>query len=62
MSHGASYAVGREKVREYAFATGETDQRCVDPEAARAAPGSRHSGCSSPTAAAYSRTFSRPTA
>ena len=32
-----TYAVGREKVREYAFATGETDQRCTDPEAARAA-------------------------
>ncbi len=32
-----SYAVGREKVREYAHATGETDARCLDPEAARAA-------------------------
>ena len=37
MTHTATYAVGREKVREYAYATGETDQRCVDPEAARAA-------------------------
>lgn len=33
----AVYAVGREKVREYAHATGETDPRCLDPEAARAA-------------------------
>ncbi len=33
----ATYAVGREKVREYAYATGETDPRCTDPEAARAA-------------------------
>ena len=32
-----TYAVGREKVREYAYATGETDPRCTDPEAARAA-------------------------
>ena len=32
-----TYAVGREKVREYAYATGETDARCTDPEAARAA-------------------------
>jgi acyl dehydratase len=31
------YAVGREKVREYAFAVGETDPLHVDPEAARAA-------------------------
>ena len=37
MSHSATYAVGREKVREYAYATGETDARCLDPEAARAA-------------------------
>ena len=32
-----SYAVGREKVREYANAVGETDPRYLDPEAARAA-------------------------
>jgi acyl dehydratase len=37
VSHSATYAVGREKVREYAHATGETDARCLDPEAARAA-------------------------
>jgi acyl dehydratase len=33
----ATYAVGREKVREYAHAVGETDQRYLDPEQARAA-------------------------
>jgi acyl dehydratase len=33
----AVYAVGREKVREYAQAVGETDPRYLDPEAARAA-------------------------
>jgi acyl dehydratase len=33
----ATYAVGREKVREYASAVGETDPRYHDPEAARAA-------------------------
>ncbi len=33
----ARYAVGREKVREYAHAVGETDPRYLDPEAARAA-------------------------
>jgi acyl dehydratase len=32
----ATYAVGREKVREYAHAVGETDPRYLDPEAARA--------------------------
>ena len=32
-----TYAVGREKVREYARATGETDPLCLDVEAARAA-------------------------
>ena len=37
MSHSATYAVGREKVREYAYATGETDARCTDSEAARQA-------------------------
>jgi acyl dehydratase len=37
VSHSATYAVGREKVREYAHATGESDARCLDPEAARAA-------------------------
>jgi len=31
------YAVGREKVREYAMAVGETDPLHLDPEAARAA-------------------------
>jgi acyl dehydratase len=31
------YAVGREKVREYAFAVGETNPLHLDPEAARAA-------------------------
>jgi acyl dehydratase len=33
----ATYAVGREKVREYAHAVGETDPRYLDPDAARAA-------------------------
>ena len=33
----AVYAVGREKVREYAYATGETNPVHLDPEAARAA-------------------------
>jgi acyl dehydratase len=33
----ATYAVGREKVREYAHAVGETDPRYLNPEAARAA-------------------------
>ena len=32
-----TYAVGREKVREYARAVGETDPRYLDTEAARAA-------------------------
>ena len=36
MSHTATYAVGREKVREYASAVGETDPLYHDPEAARA--------------------------
>ena len=36
MSHTATYAVGREKVREYAYAVGESDPRFLDPEAARA--------------------------
>ena len=31
-----TYAVGREKVREYASAVGESDPRYLDPEAARA--------------------------
>lgn len=31
------YAVGREKIREYAHAIGERDPRCLDLEAARAA-------------------------
>jgi acyl dehydratase len=30
-----TYAVGREKIREYAHAVGETDPRYLDPEAAR---------------------------
>jgi acyl dehydratase len=34
---GVTYAVGREKVREYAHAVGETDPRYLDPDAARAA-------------------------
>jgi acyl dehydratase len=33
----ATYAVGREKVREYAHAVGETDPRYLNPEVARAA-------------------------
>ena len=33
----AVYAVGREKIREYAHATGETDPRHLDVDAARAA-------------------------
>jgi acyl dehydratase len=33
----AVYAVGREKIREYALAVGETDPLHLDPEAARAA-------------------------
>ncbi|MEA2142154.1 MAG: hypothetical protein QOI64_584 [Solirubrobacteraceae bacterium] len=33
----ATYAVGREKIREYARAVGETDARYLDLEAARAA-------------------------
>jgi acyl dehydratase len=37
MAHSATYAVGREKVREYAYATGETDPRCFDLQAAREA-------------------------
>jgi acyl dehydratase len=32
-----TYAVGREKVREYANAIGETSPLCTDPDAARAA-------------------------
>jgi acyl dehydratase len=32
-----TYAVGREKIREYAQATGETDPLCLDVEAARSA-------------------------
>lgn len=32
-----TYAVGRENIREYAHATGETDPLCLDVEAARAA-------------------------
>jgi acyl dehydratase len=37
MSHRAVYAVGREKVREYAWAVGETNPLHLDVEAARAA-------------------------
>jgi acyl dehydratase len=32
-----TYAAGREKIREYAYAVGETDPLHLDPEAARAA-------------------------
>ena len=32
-----TYAVGREKIREYAYAVGETNRLHLDPEAARAA-------------------------
>jgi acyl dehydratase len=32
-----TYAVGREKIREFAHATGETDPLCLDLDAARAA-------------------------
>ena len=32
-----NYAVGREKIREFAHATGETDPLCLDLDAARAA-------------------------
>jgi acyl dehydratase len=37
VSHSVAYAVGREKVREFAEAVGETDPRFHDVEAARAA-------------------------
>ena len=37
MSHTATYAVGREKVREYAAAVGEQSPLHYDPEAARQA-------------------------
>jgi acyl dehydratase len=37
LTHRASYRVGREKVREYAAAVGETSPLHFDPEAARAA-------------------------
>jgi acyl dehydratase len=37
VTHRARYAVGREKVREYAAAVGETHPLHHDPEAARAA-------------------------
>jgi len=37
VSHTATYAVGREKVREYASATGEPDPRCLDVPQAREA-------------------------
>jgi acyl dehydratase len=33
----STYAVGREKIREYAHAVGETDPRYLDPDAAREA-------------------------
>jgi acyl dehydratase len=36
MGHSVTYAVGREKVREFAEAVGETDPRFHDVEAARA--------------------------
>jgi acyl dehydratase len=37
MSWSATYAIGREKVREYAYAVGETEPLYLDVEAARAA-------------------------
>jgi acyl dehydratase len=37
MSHSATYSVGREKIREYAAAVGETDPLYLDPEVAREA-------------------------
>ncbi len=37
MSKSATYAVGREKVREFAYATGEQSPICTDVEAARQA-------------------------
>jgi acyl dehydratase len=37
VSHTATYAVGREKVREFAYATGEIDPRCLDLDGARQA-------------------------
>jgi acyl dehydratase len=37
MSWSATYAIGREKVREYAHAVGETEPLYLDVEAARAA-------------------------
>ena len=37
MGHAITYSVGREKVREFAAAVGETDARFHDVEAARAA-------------------------
>jgi hypothetical protein len=58
----SSYLVGREKIREYASAIGEQAPICHDVKAARAASGSRQRASPSPTAWAYSRTFSRPTA
>ena len=36
------YAVGREKIREYATAVGETSPLHLDPAAAREAPNRRH--------------------
>jgi acyl dehydratase len=36
MSHAATYAVGREKVREYAYAVGHDEPLHLDPRAARA--------------------------
>jgi acyl dehydratase len=49
----AVYAVGREKVREYAFAVGETDPVYLDPAAARAA-GFRDGGAPPMFAVVYS--------
>ena len=37
MSWSATYAIGREKVREYAYAVGESEPLYLDVEAARAA-------------------------
>ena len=57
----AVYEVGREKIAEFATALGDADPVYRDPAAARAAAGSRYSGSGSPSAAANSAIFSRPT-
>ena len=52
------YLVGREKVREFADAVGDTNPASHDVAAARALG---YSDVVAPTASANSRTFSRPT-